>query len=137
MTGRLGLVLAGVALGATPAAAAGPSIAGNWVTADRTAVVRVAECGRKLCGTVVEVLARGVPRSDVHNPRRALRARPLVGLQVLRGFAARGGEWRGGTAYDPKTGNSYRATLALAPDGRLKVTGCVLLICRSQMWTRD
>ncbi|OYW45940.1 MAG: hypothetical protein B7Z08_12375 [Sphingomonadales bacterium 32-68-7] len=121
------------------ATAADPSVAGTWITADRSAVVRIAECGASLCGTVVQVLATGsdVPRNDARNPNAALRARPLVGVRVLSGFSARGNQWSGGTAYDPKSGNSYRATLALAPGGRLKVTGCVLIVCRSQCWTRS
>ncbi len=40
------------------------------------------------------------------------------------------------TAYDPKTGNSYDASLKLNPDGPLRVTGCVLAVCRSKRWTR-
>jgi uncharacterized protein (DUF2147 family) len=132
------LLGAAVALAvASQAAAAEPSIAGTWITADRSAVVRIAECGRKLCGTIVQVLASGVPRTDLHNPDATLRTRPLVGVQVLSGFVAHGREWRGGTAYDPKAGKGYRATLGLAAGGRLKVTGCVLMICRSQFWTRD
>lgn len=134
----LAFAAAGLVL-ASQAIAADPPIAGNWITADRSAVVRIAPCGAKLCGTVVQVLARGanVPSNDANNPNAALRSRPLIGVQVLNGFTARGSEWVGGTAYDPKSGNSYRSTLALAAGGRLKVTGCVLIVCRSQLWTRN
>ena len=106
---------------------------GDWVTADRTALVRVAPCGATLCGRIVRVLARGVPTTDAHNPDRALRGRPLVGLTVLSGFSPVG---NGGRAYNPQNGRSYRATLRLNPDGSLRVTGCVMMICRSQPWTR-
>jgi uncharacterized protein (DUF2147 family) len=57
-------------------------------------------------------------------------------LQTLSGFTRDGAAWKNGRAYDPKSGRSYRATLALNPDGSLKVTGCVLFICRSLRWTR-
>jgi uncharacterized protein (DUF2147 family) len=109
-------------------------IAGDWVTADRSAVVRVGRCGDTVCGRVVRVLARGVPTHDANNPDRALRRRPLVGVAVLSGFAPGGAG--DGRAYDPKTGRSYRARLRLNPDGTLRVTGCVTIICRSQTWTR-
>lgn len=120
------------------ASAASPSIIGHWVTADRSAIVRIAPCGAKLCGTVVRVLARGpgVPRTDVNNPNKALRSRPLVGLRVLTGFVRTPTGWANGRAYDPKTGRTYRANLGRKEDGSLTVTGCVLFFCKSQRWTR-
>jgi uncharacterized protein (DUF2147 family) len=123
---------------ATSAPAPSPGIAGDWLTADRSAIVRVGPCGERLCGTVVRVLARGngVPSTDVNNPDRALRSHPLVGLKVLTGFARDGSGWTGGRAYDPKTGGSYRAKLSLGGDNSLTVTGCILFICKSQRWIR-
>jgi len=119
-------------------AASAATVTGDWVNQDRSALVRVAPCGQQLCGTVVRVLARGpnVPTTDVHNADPRLRSQPLVGLRVLSGFTRSGARWSGGRAYDPKSGKSYRSTLALNPDGTLKVTGCVLFICLSQTWTR-
>jgi uncharacterized protein (DUF2147 family) len=121
------------------AAAAAADLSGDWVTADRNALVRIGPCGAQLCGVVVRVLAQGanVPRTDVNNPQASLRSRPLVGIKVLSGFVpAGGGTWVNGHAYDPKTGRSYKASLA--PDGKaaLTVTGCVWLICKSQRWLR-
>ena len=113
--------------------AASPGLAGDWVNADRSAVIRIAPCGARLCGRIVRVLARGAPTTDARNPDRALRSRPLVGLAVLSGFSASGA---GGRAYNPQNGRSYRATLRLNADGTLRVTGCVMVICRSQTWTR-
>jgi len=113
--------------------AAPTGLAGNWVTADASALVRIGPCGASLCGRVVRVLARGVPTIDVHNPNRALRGRPLVGVQVLSGFTPSGANGRG---YNPQTGRSYRTTLRLNANGTLRVTGCVAMICRSQTWTR-
>ncbi len=119
------------------AAAAAP-VEGDWLTADRNAVVRIAPCGASLCGVVLRVLAKGpsVPRTDVHNPDPALRSRPLVGLPVLTGFSRDGGQWTGGRAYDAKTGRSYKAKLAPNADGSLTVTGCILFLCKAQRWTR-
>lgn len=111
-----------------------PGISGDWVTADRSAVVRIGRCGAGLCGRIVRILAVRAPRNDVNNPDRALRRRPLVGIAVLSGFAPDGSG--DGRAYDPKSGRSYRARLRLSSDGTLRVTGCVTIICRSQTWTR-
>ena len=120
------------------AAAALPTIDGDWVTADRSAVVRIAPCGPRLCGTVVRILAReaDVPHTDVNKPDARLRSRPRGGLTVLSGFTPSGGGWAGGHAYDAKSGKSYRASLARNADGSLTVTGCWLFICQSQRWLR-
>ena len=128
-----------LALAPLSAAAAAPSVAGLWRTDDGSAVVEIAACGQQLCGRIARVLASGpdVPRTDVNNPDRARRTRPLVGLQILSGFAAGPNAWEGGRAYDPKSGRSYDASLRLNADGSLRVTGCVLLFCRSVRWTRS
>lgn len=113
-------------------------VEGTWRTDDGKGLVRIGRCGAQTCGWIASVLDRrpGVPTTDVHNPDPKLRNRPLLGLPTLTGFAREGAVWKGGRAYDPKTGRSYRATLELNTDGSLKVTGCVLVICRSLRWTR-
>jgi uncharacterized protein (DUF2147 family) len=117
------------------AAAASP--VGSWVTEDGTAIVSIACCGQSLCGTVSKALAiqPGIPRTDVHDRKAALRNRALLGLPVLGGFSWSGTQWTGGTIYDPKTGKTYRSKLAMNPDGSLKVSGCILFICETQRWT--
>ncbi len=119
-------------------AASAPSVQGNWLTDDHRGVVRIAPCGARMCGTIARVLDANPGRllTDRNNPDPRLRGRPIVGLQILSGFTRSGNIWKGGFAYDPKSGRSYRSTLALNPDGSLKVTGCVLFICQSQRWTR-
>ena len=124
---------------ALAAAAGAPSgIEGYWITADRAALVRIAPCGPRLCGTISRVLRRGpnVPVNDVNNPQASARSRPLVGLQVLTAFTRSGSQWVDGRAYDPKSGRSYKARLTSNPDGTLTVTGCLLFICQSQSWRR-
>ena len=122
-----------LALTATPPA----TLSGDWLTDDRSAIVRIGPCGASLCGRVVRVLVRGAAPNDVHNPDPAARRRPIVGIAVLSGFRPSGPRAAtGGRAYDPKTGRSYRASLQLNADGTLKVTGCVLFVCRSRNWTR-
>jgi uncharacterized protein (DUF2147 family) len=128
--------LSGEALLAALLVASAPTgIEGDWITAERTAIVRVAPCGPHICGTIVQVLARGpgVPRTDLRNPDQSLRSRPLVGLAVLTGF---GRDGSGGHAYDAKTGRSYKAKLSRNEDGSLTVTGCILFLCKSQRWVR-
>jgi uncharacterized protein (DUF2147 family) len=115
-----------------------PSVEGLWLTDDRKGLVRIAPCGVQLCGRIAQVLDKGpgVPRTDINNPDPRLRNRPILGLPTLTGFTRDGAVWKGGRAYDPKSGRAYRATLQLNRDGSLRVTGCVLFICRSLRWTR-
>lgn len=125
---------AALLLAATPATAA--SIFGRWLTDDGSAVIRIEPCGPQLCGRIERVLDPRAPAKDIRNPDKARRTKPLVGTMVLSRFTGAGAVWRKGQAYDPKAGRSYRSNVTLLADGRLKVTGCVLVICRSRYWTR-
>lgn len=123
------------------AAAAASPIDGLWLTDDRKGVVRVGPCSAgniRLCGWIVRVLdsGPGVPTRDVNNPNPGLRGRTIIGMPVLSGFVPYRGGYVGGSAYDPKSGRSYNATLRLQPGGALGVTGCILVICRTVAWTR-
>jgi len=135
-SGALLLLVTGRSLAAD---AFNSSVDGQWLTDDGKAVVAIDHCGDKLCGTITKVLdkAPGVPTTDVNNPDTRLRNRPILGLPILTGFSRDGHRWTGGRAYDPKTGNSYRAVLELNGDGSLKVIGCVLFICQSKRWIRQ
>lgn len=123
---------------AGPAHAA-PEVTGNWIIQDRSAMIAIERCGNGLCGRIAKalVLKPNYPKTDVHNPKPALRNRPLIGLQILSGFSAGKDRWDRGTIYDPESGRSYRSVLRLNPDGSLKVSGCVLFFCQSQRWTRN
>jgi uncharacterized protein (DUF2147 family) len=141
VTSPLVRALLALALVVAPAAAAGaaPAVEGDWLTDDGKGVVRIAACGRQMCGRIVRVLDRNpaTPTTDVHNPDSSRRNQSILGLQVLWGFEPRTRAWEGGRAYDPKSGKSYRSSLRLNADGTLRVTGCVLFVCRSKRWTRS
>lgn len=81
----------------------------------------------------------GKPKVDRNNPEPSLRARSVVGLQILRGFTYDGkGVWSGGTIYDPKKGKTYRCKITLRPDGTLFVRGYIGFswLGRTTVWTR-
>jgi uncharacterized protein (DUF2147 family) len=81
----------------------------------------------------------GQQKTDIHNPDPAERARPLIGLVVMKGISPDGsGKWDGGTGYDPKTGNTYSVSLEYHGGNTLKVKGylSVSLIGRTEVWTR-
>lgn len=117
-------------------AAPAQSIAGDWLTDDKSAIIRIGPCGERLCGTILRVLDPAAPPNDANNPDRGQRHRPLIGVQVLKGFVRSASGWDSGTAYDPKAGKSYKSRLSLAGPRRLDVTGCILFLCRTKQWTR-
>jgi uncharacterized protein (DUF2147 family) len=123
--------------------ASGLSPYGLWQNEDGRAHVRVEACGKELCGKVAalrEPLDRhGRPKVDWMNPDPSLRDRPVMGLQVLYGFVPdeqTPGRWVNGTIYDADSGNTYKSTLTMMPDGTAEVRGYVLLpvIGRTSYW---
>jgi uncharacterized protein (DUF2147 family) len=117
-------------------AAAPAPFAGRWVTGDKVALVEVAPCGAALCGQIARVLKAdpGKPTTDVNNPDKGLRSRPIAGLTILTGFVADGDHWSG-RIYDPRSGRTYRSELR-REGGTLKVKGCFGPFCRTQVWSQ-
>lgn len=140
---RLLAAYLGATMLALPTAAlaqAGPApIAGMWRTDDGRAVITIAPCAAgatTLCGRISRFLVAepaGGAR-DTNNPNRALRTRPLMGVQVLTALSYRDGAWRG-AGYSPEEGRTFNATVR-SQNGRLSVRGCVALFCRTVEWTR-
>ena len=126
------------------AAAAGASAEGEWIVEDRSGKVRIAACANdasRLCGTIVAMPkpndASGQRLRDVKNPDPALRTRTILGLPLITGFKPAGpGKWDGGKIYNPQDGKTYASKMAVSANGTLKVSGCVLVICKAQTWTR-
>lgn len=122
------------------AAAAQPSaIFGRWHTPEDKAIVEIAPCGKQICGTIISAAplpATGQPPRDTRNPDAALRNRPMAGVRILSGFSQSGGSLKGGKIYNPTNGKTYTSELTLAADGRLKVSGCVMIFCQTQVWRR-
>ena len=54
--------------------------------------------------------ADGTPKLDKHNENEKLKKRPIMDLQLLKGFKydADDEEWVDGTIYDPKNGKTYK-----------------------------
>jgi uncharacterized protein (DUF2147 family) len=119
------------------------AVLGRWLTEDREGVVEMFRCENALCGRLVWLKkprdARGQVPVDAHNPTPALRNRPICGLVILGGFRPSGpGAWSDGWVYDPESGKTYHAELALEGGDRLKLRGYVgiPLFGASQVWTR-
>jgi uncharacterized protein (DUF2147 family) len=135
-----------IALALLGAATARPVFAGDptgiWLTKDRGAKVRVADCGGALCGTIVWLQnaidpSTGEPVTDKDNPDPSKRGRPLLGVSVIVGMKPSGtpGRWTG-HIYNADNGKTYRGSILLQDAARLKVEGCLLVFCGSETWSR-
>ena len=139
-----------VLLTATTAFGAGPSdILGSWKTDGGDSQLELFRCGEKICGKIVWLKVPnyidsedgpvGTTKVDRKNPDPALRNRPILGLQVIKGLTAKGNNrWENGTCYDPETGKSYKCKMRLASPDRLELRGYIgiSLIGRNFVLTR-
>lgn len=68
----------------------------------------------------------GKPKVDDDNPDKALQSRPIIGLQLLKGFSynEKSDEWSDGTIYNPTGGKTYNCYMKF--DGnKLKIRGFI------------
>ena len=140
---RFFLLAAGaLVVAAATAARAEPDPAfGEWLNEDGDGRVAIAPCPGApslACGAVTWVKDPNDPRArDRKNPDRALRGRPLVGVVVIRDMKNEGpGRWSGGKIYEPDSGRTYDGKMKAISRNRLEVSGCFLMICKGQTWTR-
>lgn len=123
---------------ATPAAAA-TSVFGLWATEKNDGRVRIESCGNALCGRIIDgnQIRANADQTDVKNPNPSMRMRRVKGLMILSGYTGGPERWEGGSVYDPQTGDqSSTSTLTLVSPNALKVRGCNIIFCRSEIWTR-
>ena len=120
-------------------------IVGVWWNDEKTTKIEVEKKDGKYIGTIVymipEKYENGQPPKDKENPDPALQSRSIVGLQILNDFEydAKKEEWKNGTIYDPKSGNTYDCYGWLENDDLLKLKGFVAgirLLGRSSEWYR-
>ena len=117
-------------------------VIGKWKLEDGTAIVEVYKSGDAFKGKIVWLAnpteADGSPAVDKNNPDKSLRSRKLIGLNMLRGLKANGGEYAGGKIYDPGNGKTYNCSMKV--EGKvLKVRGSLDkkgLIGRTMDWFR-
>jgi uncharacterized protein (DUF2147 family) len=135
------VLLASLLLASIRAAAAGPQ--GIWLTEDGGGAVEIFNCGAVLCGRIVwqrsPLRADGSLDTDDRNPNPALRQKPICGLQIISEMRATGpAAWGEGRIYDPDSGKTYQATMALDDADVLRLRGYVgvPLLGASQLWQR-
>jgi uncharacterized protein (DUF2147 family) len=127
-----------------PASAQSQGLTGRWASEGFGSIVDFQPCesdAAAMCGRIRWLWeandSSGRPRVDGRNPDRALRARSLVGMEIIRGFRETApGVWTGGALYNPDDGRTYTGTIRLR-QGALHLQGCALnVFCQTQVWRR-
>lgn len=84
----------------------------------------------------------GKAKVDEDNPDKALQSRPIIGLQLLKGFSynEKTGEWDNGTIYNPTGGKTYNCFMKF--DGnKLKIRGFIgaawMGLGKTATWIRE
>ena len=117
-------------------------VVGKWKLEDGSAIVEVYKQGDVYNGKIVwlekPTEADGSPAVDDKNPDAKLRSRQLIGLNMLSGLKKDGGEYSGGSIYDPGNGKTYNCSMKVEGDV-LKVRGSLDkrgLLGRTMDWFR-
>ena len=125
---KTALIAAALVLGAGGALA--EPLLGTWRTAPddngNTGLIEVAPCGQQICGTLVKSFDSTGKEIGGAN----------IGRQIISQTVNAGGGAYKGKVWSPDRDKTYNSRLELSGD-RLKVSGCVLGICRDGgSWSR-
>ncbi len=116
-------------------------IVGVWLTEDQDARVEIYKTSDKYQGKIIWLLnpndkKTGKPLLDTENKDAAKRSMPVLGLQIIRDLSFSDGQWKDGSIYDPESGKSYKAKIALADKNTLEMTGYIGMFGSTETWTR-
>jgi uncharacterized protein (DUF2147 family) len=123
-----------------PARAADPL--GTWYTADKESQVRITNCNGALCGNLSWLKepndpATGRPKTDKNNADATKQSRPLLGVPIVLGMKPSGtaDQWSG-QVYNASDGKTYSGSFTMTGPDTAELKGCVVIICKTQTWTR-
>jgi uncharacterized protein (DUF2147 family) len=124
-------------------------ILGIWYTDNNESKVEIFKCGEGYCGKIIwleepnyaaDDEMAGKPKIDRENPDESKQDQPIIGLEIMSGFAFDGEQWVEGQIYDPEKGKTYSCYMEMKSGGkRLKVRGFVgvSLLGRTTYWKRE
>lgn len=126
----------------------GDAVVGVWFTENDDSRIEIYKCGNTYCGKITwlkeaiygqDDAMAGKAKVDRENPKKALRDRTIVGLEIMTGFAFDEGTWGGGRIYDPESGKTYKCKMKLGENGDLQVRGYIGIpaLGRTTTWTRN
>lgn len=106
-------------------------IIGKWMSTEQNLIVHVYKNGDQFKAKIIwfdDADDSSKPmnvRLDEHNPIHSLRARKILGLDVLKDlkFNAIEKRWEDGVIYDPKSGRHWSSVVYFNNNGLLEVKG--------------
>ena len=125
----------------------GNEIIGNWWNQEKEAQIEIYKNGNTYSGKIIWLkepndTETGKPKLDKKNPDKKLRSRPILGSDLLYGFAfdKSENEWTGGTIYDAREGKTYKCYIKFNADKTLKVRGYIgaawMGFGKTNIWTK-
>ncbi|MFK7938285.1 MAG: DUF2147 domain-containing protein [Roseovarius sp.] len=122
---------AAIAVVLSAGAAMADPVVGTWKTQPgddgNYALVTIAKCGSQICGTLGKGFDSAGNTIDS----------PNIGRKMIWDMNADGGgSYSGGKIWAPDRDKTYNSKMTLSGN-TLKVSGCVLGICRGQTWKRQ
>jgi len=90
-----------------------------------------------------EPLKNGKPKVDDKNPDAKLQSRPIMGLEILKGFVynASDNEWNDGTIYNPSSGKTYSCYINFESANKVKIRGYIgaswMGLGKTAYWTKE
>lgn len=107
-------------------------VLGAWKAEGTNSKLVLFRCGEKICGKIIspkgpeDIDSRhgsvGKAEVDSKNPDPALRNRPIIGMEIMKGFTAKGdNQWENGICYNPESGKSYKCKMHMVSPERLEL----------------
>jgi uncharacterized protein (DUF2147 family) len=106
---------------------------GDWQTEGHTGSVRIEQCGRALCGYVLD------PASNAKGEAVLIDMKPKDSSKdTSKDFSQADASQWSGNIYSRDTGNTYYATIAMKGQNSLQVEACALghFFCSGNRWSR-
>jgi uncharacterized protein (DUF2147 family) len=102
---------------------------GRWENPSKSVIIRMTHCNHELCGVVDWASDKAKRDTRKHAP-------DLVGTHLLTHVTRKSeGHWRG-KLFVPDQNLRVTAKIHLLSHHQLKITGCAMMICKSQLWTK-
>jgi len=85
----------------------------------------------------------GKPKVDDKNPDVKLQSRPVLGLEMLKGFKfdKSSGEWNDGSIYNPASGKTYNCYINFESANKIKIRGYIgaawMGLGKTAYWTKE
>ena len=118
------------------------TVVGKWYSLDpedqKETIIELYVKEGKLFGKIVALLQNEDKNKTCHKCPKEFKDKPLLGLEILRGFSLEDNIWTKGVILVPKTGREYKCNISIDDKQRLVIRGYIgfSLLGRSTYWYR-